>query len=336
MKLSLTPRKGFTLIELLVVIAIIAILIGLLLPAVQKVREAANRMSCSNNLKQLGVAANNYQSGLQTLPPGFLGPMGNLAAPQGNSYGYSGQYVGVLGHLLPYVEQDNISKILMSGVPTDYLSVTALYNPWWSYTSTWNAANNKIKTFLCPSDNAEFAPWVIAAATSYVSGSQWTYNVGYFGSGADSVGRSNYIGVAGYGGQATPGSYPGVFTNRTQVSIAQVASQDGTSNTLMFGEALGDADTGPQASGTQRMAFSWMGAGGMVSAWGTVTGPGSPGLPTFYSFTSKHMGIVQFCYVDGSVRSVKKGLTSGTAYTNYVYASGWNDGGVADPNSYGP
>src|SRR5438874_5358786 len=97
-------RRGFTLIELLVVIAIIAILIGLLLPAVQKVREAAARMSCSNNLHQLGLAAHNYASANGKLPPGNLGEYPDPGA----TATYGKQYLGVMAYMLPYVEQKAI------------------------------------------------------------------------------------------------------------------------------------------------------------------------------------------------------------------------------------
>jgi prepilin-type N-terminal cleavage/methylation domain-containing protein/prepilin-type processing-associated H-X9-DG protein len=119
-------RRGFTLIELLVVIAIIAILIGLLLPAVQKVRDAAARTTCQNNIKQLGLAAHNFHSANNKFPDGAWG-----SGVTGNSD---------LSRLLPYFEQDNIAKAY------DYTV------GWWGSATNVLAASNRIKTLMCPSD----------------------------------------------------------------------------------------------------------------------------------------------------------------------------------------
>jgi prepilin-type N-terminal cleavage/methylation domain-containing protein len=135
---KLTPRRGFTLIELLVVIAIIAVLIGLLVPAVQKVREAANRIKCANNLKQMGVAAHIYHDVNQHLPPGV-------------GY-YPTATNGVFGtynfHLLPYLEQDTLFRSSLGSVPVPPPDGPTVVN----YPGNNNVYAQRVAVFLCPSD----------------------------------------------------------------------------------------------------------------------------------------------------------------------------------------
>src|SRR5262245_35449415 len=132
-----TPRRGFTLFELLVVIGIIAVLIGLLLPAVQKMREAANRIKCANNLKQLGLAARLYHDDYGHLPPaiGYL-------PPDSGAFGTS------FFHLLPYLEQGDLYRDSLGPVPfpPPYGGAAA------HYPGNNNVYRWRLNVFLCPSD----------------------------------------------------------------------------------------------------------------------------------------------------------------------------------------
>jgi len=319
-----TRRKGFTLIELLVVIAIIAILIALLVPAVQKVREAAARIQCANNLKQIGLAAHAYESANKKLPPGYLGPYPATGDPQyPPSYGY--QCVGTLAYILPYMEQTAVYSQLMNGVPQDYLSVNAVYGGFWNYGGPWAAAQAKIPTYVCPSDS----PDTNTTGTFVLlhCGNNGQFMGGYFGT-PNTIGRTNYLGVQGYFGEGFPSSYKGLFTNRSGVSMNKLTARDGASNTLMFGEALG----GPEGR-SRAYSYGWIDSA-MPTAWGLPTAAQNAApSDDWWHYSSNHTGIVQFCFGDGSVRGVRSGITGGADYNNFIYISGWMDGAVADVNS---
>jgi prepilin-type N-terminal cleavage/methylation domain-containing protein len=320
----LRRRWGFTLIELLVVIAIIAILIGLLLPAVQKVREAAARMSCSNNLKQISLAAANFDSTYGNLPPGVMGP----PASAGFKFGFQWPDIGTLTFLLPYIEQDNLYKLL---VPTPNINMIQLpSNSWWGTNTTYfAAAQARIKPYLCPSDNDQQAAQSGVFVVLYCDANDLTLTGGYLPSsrGGNNLGRTNYApcgGAIGAGSNSFWGAYAGPFTNRSTNKIGAIP--DGTSNTVFFGETLGGT---PQHD----FALAWMGSGSLATAWGL------PDPPFWYTYGSKHTAVVQFGFGDGSVRSMRKGVGVNFAfdatYYYWIRASGIQDGGIIDFNSIG-
>jgi prepilin-type N-terminal cleavage/methylation domain-containing protein/prepilin-type processing-associated H-X9-DG protein len=202
----LRRRNGFTLIELLVVIAIIAILIGLLLPAVQKVREAAARAQCSNNLKQLGLAAHNYESTFKKLPPGS----GNLAPGASSA-------PSLLALILPYLEQANLYNLFNFNVDVNN---TAANGP---------ARDQTVPTFQCPSDGS--TQHELDTGGSGLPEGTSNY-LGNFGATADQHSNNSVlVGVFNFTyGPATPAGTPVAG----KVRITDIS--DGTSNTAMFSE----------------------------------------------------------------------------------------------------
>src|SRR5262249_22245031 len=134
---SAKRRNGFTLIELLVVIAIIAVLVSLLLPAAQRVREAANRTSCRNNLRQIAIAVHNYHDQNGCLPPDSLVGRNWGTATAGQNWGYANW--SWLARILPYIEKGDLYR--EANIPTSTLDAS----------QAWCAA--AVKTYLCPSDN---------------------------------------------------------------------------------------------------------------------------------------------------------------------------------------
>jgi prepilin-type N-terminal cleavage/methylation domain-containing protein/prepilin-type processing-associated H-X9-DG protein len=197
-------RRGFTLIELLVVIAIIGVLVGLLLPAVQKVRESAARLKCQNNLHQIGLGFHNYHAAQGSFPPGFASQAASIDGPSlGPGWGWG-------AHLLPYLEQDNLYRqINFTKDITDPANAQARVT--------------SLKGFLCPSDSPP------SLTTTVSDGS---------GSPICDVAFGNYVGMAGVyevsGYPDTGNGSPGVLLRNSKVRVTDIT--DGSSNTLFVGE----------------------------------------------------------------------------------------------------
>ena len=335
-------RRGFTLIELLVVIAIIAVLVGLLVPAVQKVREAANRMSCTNNLKQIALSSHNYESTIGFLPPGQLG-----ASPRVGSTGFfDAQLFGSVVFLLPYMEEENLFKRL--SITT---SLDAKGPGWWTVNPDWSLAYTKIKKFWCPSDEVTSAsqtttgPGFGLMPDPMVPGTN-AATIGYFGARPDlDLGKCNYIGVAGALGDGVhtaspsdgPGvslqKYVGIYTNRSKNKTSTIT--DGTSNTLAFGEILGGASN---AGAKRDFIIPWIGAGSLGTTFGIAPGGGAGATNGGWNyFSSRHSGITNFAFGDGSIRSLRPGAsgvrnptTVGSDWYILQAMSGMMDGEVYD------
>ncbi len=306
-------RRGFTLIELLVVIAIIAILIGLLLPAVQKVREAAARMTCSNNLKQISLGAHNHESALGYFPPGA-----NLT-----------NWVGTLSYLLPYIEQENLYRQINPAILNS--TVTTAF---WNDVPTRTAGFTNVKTFVCPSDPLSMGSAPATGYFVYLYTAAGSLNGGYFAVSSNRpFGRTNYMANAGSLGNVTNyapyDKYPGPFAvTNTQTIVSKtniVSITDGTSNTFCFGESFGG-----NYPGTRDFVVSWMGAASLPVAWGL------PNTAGWYSYGSAHTGVVQFGMCDGSVRSIRKFSGASTDW----FSTAWYDfqrlGGMRDGEVIGP
>lgn len=298
MKVSLA-RRGFTLIELLVVIAVIAILIALLLPAVQKVREAANRAQCTNNLKQLGLGMHNYHDTNRCFMPGYLF--------------YTVVFDGVTDfsestwvyRILPFIEQDNVFRTVNYSL---FLAGGNSFGQTTAHTTT--ARTTRIPTMLCPSDNVN--------ASAVFNGAFMRGN--YVANGG--IGQMNFTLTSG----ADHSIAPGMFYLASKRRIADIT--DGTTQTVFLSELLtpeGGNDfrgvmhypegpiyqhTNTPNTGTDQNRQGWCINTTLTPCTTTYTAWNNVAL--MYSARSKHPGGVNVALGDGGVRFISNNITLST------------------------
>ncbi|MCA9193220.1 MAG: DUF1559 domain-containing protein [Planctomycetales bacterium] len=300
--------SGFTLVELLVVIAIIGILVGLLLPAVQAAREAARRMQCSNNLKQLGLGALNYESAHKKFPPNHIWPrpVVNLN-PNGNGVPDVANIEAWGWHvlLMPFIEQTNLYQQLNVSQMSlaDYLaSITPAQRK--------VMLEQEISVFRCPSDAGD-----ATAKSARHWGGGWGAQQG--GHGSWQSGLTNY--VSSRGTRNNPQSVRDTFGMMMEpMSIKISGVIDGTSNTFFIGER--DSLYGRSATWPGVRNPNGNGMRGIYMNTAIVRPPlNSTDPPNAWSsnsqgagagFSSLHTGGAQFVYVDGSVHFVSSSIDS--------------------------
>ena len=277
-------RRAFTLIELLVVIAIIAVLIGLLLPAVQKVRDAAARAQCQNNLKQIGLAFQNYHDAQKQFPPGYASGVGASGEDTGHGWGWA-------AFILPHMEQQPLFAQINFALPIEAPQHAA-------------ARTTTVKSYQCPSDSP---PPTIPAGPASASGQVTSVTC--------QLAPASYTGCFGVGEPGVDGD--GVFFRNSKVRIGDIT--DGTSQTLVAGErsyrysqtAWVGSVTGTKAvpSPGSPLFDVYDPANFVLSHVGEMTA-GAARPFEINNFSSGHTGGAMFAFADGHVRF----LTSGTDY----------------------